>query len=177
MLSRSRHHDTQRVGASPHPPLDSTSLVASPHAGASPRPPQHSGSQIRLQNRCQDEELCCPRFQVFQQRQGPHPPDSSISCTTRAHSSTIKPANQAVVCAVFRRCTAPELPSEAEQPAAVRCRPSLPTVLLLRASSSDAVPHRTGSCQATLAATVRCKQPESTPMRRPLIAGISWPPP
>ena len=51
-LYRSRHHDTQRAGPPPHPPLDSTSLVASPHVGASPRPPQHSESQIRLQSRC-----------------------------------------------------------------------------------------------------------------------------
>jgi len=35
----------QHAGASPHPPLDSTSCVTSkrtPHAGALPRPPQYS---------------------------------------------------------------------------------------------------------------------------------------
>jgi hypothetical protein len=70
-------------------------------------------------------------------------------------ASAVMPSCQVVVCAIFRRCTAPESPSEAEQPAAVYCKPSRPTMSLLQAPSSDAVPHRTGSCQATPAAAVR----------------------
>ena len=83
------------------------------------------------------------------------------------------PAKQVVVRAVFRRCTAPESLNDAEQLAAVRCKPSLPTVLMLRAPSSNAVPHRTGNCQATPAAVVRCKQQEPTPVQSLLPAGVS----
>ena len=83
------------------------------------------------------------------------------------------PAKQVVVRAVFRRCTAPESLSDTEQPAAVRCKPSLPTVSMLRAPSSDAVPHRTGNCQATPAAVVRCKKQEPTPVQSPLPAGVN----
>ena len=82
-------------------------------------------------------------------------------------------ATQVVVHAIFRRCTIPESPSDAEQPATVRYKPSLPTVSMLRAPSSNAVPHRTGNCQATPAAVVRCKQQEPTPVQSPLPAGIN----
>ena len=79
---------------------------------------------------------------------------------------------QVVVRAVFRRCTAPELLSNAEQPTAVRYKPSLPLVSLLPAPFSDAVPRRTDNCHAMPAAAIRCKQPKPTPMRRPMAAGI-----
>ena len=56
-------------------------------------------------------------------------------------------------------CT--EWPSQAEQPATVRCKPSRSTMPLPQTTSSDAVPHRTDRRQATPPVTVRCKQPTS----------------
>ena len=77
------------------------------------------------------------------------------------------PGSQVVACAIFRRCTAPKSLSNAKQPAAVRCKPSHPIVLLLQAQSSNAVPRRTDSYQAMLAAAARCKQPKPTSCDNP----------
>ena len=53
----------QRAGASPHPPLDSTSRVTSkrtPRAGALPHPPQYSPPRIRLKGYHRSGEQRCP---------------------------------------------------------------------------------------------------------------------
>jgi hypothetical protein len=52
-------------------------------------------------------------------------------------------------------------------PAAIRCRPSLLWLQMPQAPSVDAVPHRTGECQATPAAAERCKQTSPQPRRDP----------
>ena len=151
--------------------MDST-LVASPHAGASPHPPQHSKSQILLLDHHKDEH-CCPDSKNTITNKRATLTEQQYLVAPPAHTaSSIMRASQAVVCAVFRRCTAPESLSDTEQPAAVRCKPNLLIVLLLQASSSDVVLHHIGNLQATLAAAVRCKQAKPTFMRRPLVAGI-----
>ena len=58
-------------------------------------------------------------------------------------------------------------PSQAKQPAAVRCKPSRPTMPVPQAPSSDAVPHRTDSRQAMPAAVVRCTQPTNNHVPTP----------
>ena len=58
-------------------------------------------------------------------------------------------------------------PSQAEQPAAVRCKPSRPTMPVPLVPSSDAVPHRTDSHQAMSAAVVRCTQPTNNHVPTP----------
>ena len=130
--------------------------------GASPRPPQYFESQNRLQSRYQDEEQCYPvsKNPVRNRLAAPAGRQHHVAPPTQP-ATAIMLATQVVVRAIFRRCTIPESPSDAEQPAIVRCGPRLPTMSLLRAPSSDVVPHRTGDCQTTPAAAVRCKQPET----------------
>ena len=52
----------QHAGASPHPPLDSTSRATSKRtrAGALPRPPQYSPPRIRLKDYRRSGEQRCP---------------------------------------------------------------------------------------------------------------------
>ena len=141
-------------------------LVASqktPHVGVSPRPPQYSKSRIHLLYPCQDDE----NFATFPS--SPSTAERQHLVAPLAHAASINmPGSQVVACAIFRRCTAPKSLSNAKQPTAVRCKPSHPIVLLLQAQSSDAVPCRTNSYQAMLAAAARCKQPKPTSMRQPL---------
>ena len=85
-------------------------------------------------------------------------------CATHARASAAIIASQVVACAIFRRFTTPELPSKAEQPATVRCKPSHPTVMVPQALPSDAVPRRTDNCPAMSTVAVRCKQPDPTSM-------------
>ena len=82
-------------------------------------------------------------------------------CEARVLATAVMVANQVVAGAVFRRCTTPESPSKAEQPAVVRCKPSCPMTLVPQAPSFDAIPRRTDDCQAMPAAAVRCKQPKT----------------
>ena len=159
---------TQRAGASPHPPLDLllalVTMQKTPHAGASPRPPQYSMSRIRSLSRHQDDEWCCPVFQDPIKQSSRARRMTASRCATHATASAVILASQVVACAIFRRCTTPELPSKAEQPAAVRCKPSYPTMMVPQAPPSDAVPRRTDNCQAMSTTAVRCKQPDPTSM-------------
>jgi hypothetical protein len=98
---------------------------------------------------------------------------TSSRCTTYAHSLRHHVSKPSCHLHCLPTCTTSESPSEAEQPAAICCKPILPNVSLLRAPSSDVVLHHTGNCQATPATTVCYKHPESTPMQRPLAAGIT----
>lgn len=114
-LLRLPHLTTQRAGASPHPPLDSS--LSSPRRRHRSRGPRHtclmtschrfvSYIAIRMMN------IIAPYLKI-PIKQLKHTSRTTASCcTSHAAATATKLASQVVACAIFRRCTAPESPSK-----------------------------------------------------------------
>ena len=102
--------------------------------------------------------------------QHPRPHQSRATAAGRTHLLASPAHITSTAMLGSRRCRLRRLttmyrtgkPSQAEQPAAIRCKPSRPMMPMPQAPSFDAVPRRTNGCQATLAAAVRCKQQQPT---------------
>lgn len=162
---------SQAASQSPLLPLDSTSLSLPRKnitRGASPRPSWNSMSRIHFLCRCQSGEQCCPAPQDLCRSAKLPPqvdfasllhPRKSIRCHVSKPGMSLAPSSDNVPHRVAH---------QAEQSAAVRCKPSCPTMPLPQAPCSDAVPCRIDRCQATPAAAVRqdrqpCNNPWSPP--------------
>ena len=79
---------TQRAGASPLPPLDSTSRVTSKRtrAGATPRPPQYSPPRIHIKGYRRSGEQRCPAPSDLRKPPSRHRRSTSSLCFTLTFS-------------------------------------------------------------------------------------------
>ena len=98
---------------------------------------------------------------------------TSPTCFTHAHDLRRRASNRRSRLRHLPTMYCTGKPSQVEQPAAIRCKPSRPRMPVPQAPSFDAVPRHTDSCQATPAAAVRCKQPQPTNMRQPPTAATA----
>jgi len=162
---------TQCAGALPHPPLDSTTL-SSPRGKHCRRRPCHtrhstphstSVSEVAVEMESKDASL--PKISSNNQANAAgrlHLVDSPSHLATTARVASQR-SRLCHLLTLYRT----KWPSQAEQPAAVRCKPSRPTMPVPLVPSSDAVPHRTDSHQAMSAAVVRCTQPTNNHVPTP----------
>ena len=123
----------QRVGASLHPPLDSTSRVTSkrtPRAGALPHPPQYSPPRIRLKGYRRSGEQRCPAPTDLRKPPSRHRRSTSSLCFTltfshRRQSSKIRKSLAPSSDIVPHRVAPTKLsnpPQSAASPVVARCR-------------------------------------------------------
>ena len=165
---------TQCAGGSPLPPLDLTLVASKNHHARGPCHARHSTPRqgfvffIAVEVVSNVAPRPCPHQSRATVADRPHLLASPAHITSAAMPRSRR-SHLRRLPTMYRTGK----PSQAEQPAAIRCKPNCPIMPMPQASSFDVFPRRTNGCQATPAAAVRCKLPQPTTMQQPPAATIA----
>jgi hypothetical protein len=125
--------------------------------------------RIRFQDRPQGGRWRSPAPKASNKQSRHRRRATSPRCSAHAQNRRRQDnRSRKVTCAILRRCTAPKDPTELSPPPRSATSQVTPRCRCRKRRHPDDVPHRTGRCQATPAAVIRC-EPQATTKKRPKI--------